>query len=183
MADSKAKAEQGVLRAQRDPQKSSGRHIQWDEDNLAEHDKDRGTRQKIDEPPTPYVWSPAAMSEDDESGARSRSASAARPKAHSGVDPAEVAARLASLESASTEAAATASHSAAAPQAATADGTERGEGQEASSPSVKRTVVESTPGAQQVQVTIIDAANAPSRPASASFRAKRARHYDEFKAL
>ena len=30
------------------------RVIQWDEATLAEHDKERGTRQKIDEPPTPF---------------------------------------------------------------------------------------------------------------------------------
>jgi Protein phosphatase inhibitor 2 (IPP-2) len=29
-------------------------HIRWDEDTIAEHDKLRGTRQKIDEPDTPY---------------------------------------------------------------------------------------------------------------------------------
>ncbi|XP_049852633.1 protein phosphatase inhibitor 2-like [Schistocerca gregaria] len=30
-------------------------HITWDEDTIREHDKDRGTRQKIDEPKTPYT--------------------------------------------------------------------------------------------------------------------------------
>jgi len=34
----------------------SKRVIQWDEATLAEHDKERGTRQKIDEPPTPYQY-------------------------------------------------------------------------------------------------------------------------------
>eukprot|EP00639_Heterosigma_akashiwo_P011781 CAMPEP_0206365302 /NCGR_PEP_ID=MMETSP0294-20121207/2762_1 /ASSEMBLY_ACC=CAM_ASM_000327 /TAXON_ID=39354 /ORGANISM="Heterosigma akashiwo, Strain CCMP2393" /LENGTH=84 /DNA_ID=CAMNT_0053811123 /DNA_START=127 /DNA_END=378 /DNA_ORIENTATION=- len=28
--------------------------IRWDEETIAEHDKLRGTRQKIEEPPTPY---------------------------------------------------------------------------------------------------------------------------------
>jgi len=32
--------------------------IRWDEDTIAEHDKDRGTRMKIDEPDTPFVRSP-----------------------------------------------------------------------------------------------------------------------------
>jgi len=31
-------------------------HITWDEEAIAEHDKERGTRQKIDEPPTPYHY-------------------------------------------------------------------------------------------------------------------------------
>ena len=30
-------------------------HVTWDEDQLAEHDKTRGTKMKIDEPKTPYV--------------------------------------------------------------------------------------------------------------------------------
>ena len=29
--------------------------ITWDEETIAEHDKDRGTRQKIDEPDTPFA--------------------------------------------------------------------------------------------------------------------------------
>lgn len=36
--------------------KRSSRNIKWDEDTIAEHDKERGTRQKIDEPPTPYRY-------------------------------------------------------------------------------------------------------------------------------
>jgi len=39
------------------------RHVQWDEMTIAEHDKERGTRMKIDEPPTPY-HAPAALSND-----------------------------------------------------------------------------------------------------------------------
>lgn len=31
-------------------------HIRWDEATIAEHDKERGTRMKIDEPPTPYRY-------------------------------------------------------------------------------------------------------------------------------
>merc|ERR1712113_283869 len=57
-------------------------HGQWDEETIAEHDKERGTRQKIDEPPTPFNRSPLSDSEEEE---------------HTGVDPAEVAARLTAL--------------------------------------------------------------------------------------
>ena len=31
-------------------------HITWDEETIAEHDKERGTRQKIEEAPTPYRY-------------------------------------------------------------------------------------------------------------------------------
>ena len=34
----------------------SRRKIQWDEETISAHDKERGTRQKIDEPPTPYHY-------------------------------------------------------------------------------------------------------------------------------
>ncbi|CAE7618401.1 unnamed protein product [Symbiodinium sp. CCMP2592] len=44
-------------------------HVSWDEANLAEHDKERGTRQKIEEPPTPFVHSPPLLSEDEAEGA------------------------------------------------------------------------------------------------------------------
>ena len=32
------------------------RSVKWDEETISEHDKDRGTRQKIDEPDTPFVF-------------------------------------------------------------------------------------------------------------------------------
>ena len=35
--------------------KSMKPHVTWDEDQLAEHDKTRGQKMKIDEPKTPYV--------------------------------------------------------------------------------------------------------------------------------
>lgn len=47
----------------------SKRVIQWDEVTIAEHDKERGTRQKIDEPPTPYRYhSGSERSDSGESG-------------------------------------------------------------------------------------------------------------------
>eukprot|EP00938_MAST-03A_sp_MAST-3A-sp1_P007374 g7374.t1 len=39
------------------------RRIVWDEEVIAEHDKERGTRQKIDEPDTPYEY---AVEEEEE---------------------------------------------------------------------------------------------------------------------
>merc|ERR1740138_1232954 len=38
-------------------------HVTWDEDAIREHDKERGTRQKIDEPDTPFVRSPQSASD------------------------------------------------------------------------------------------------------------------------
>eukprot|EP00746_Dinoflagellata_sp_MGD_P020265 gnl/MRDRNA2_/MRDRNA2_147204_c0_seq1.p1 gnl/MRDRNA2_/MRDRNA2_147204_c0~~gnl/MRDRNA2_/MRDRNA2_147204_c0_seq1.p1 ORF type:complete len:383 (-),score=80.68 gnl/MRDRNA2_/MRDRNA2_147204_c0_seq1:48-1139(-) len=40
--------------------------VTWDEIAIAEHDKERGTRQKIDEPDTPYIRSPMNESEDED---------------------------------------------------------------------------------------------------------------------
>lgn len=39
--------------------------VTWDEVTIAEHDKERGTRQKIDEPDTPFVRSPQADSDQE----------------------------------------------------------------------------------------------------------------------
>jgi hypothetical protein len=43
------------------------RHVTFDEDVIAEHDKERGTRMQIPEPDTPFLRS-SIMSSDDESG-------------------------------------------------------------------------------------------------------------------
>lgn len=51
---------------QRHRKKAKGR-VTWDEQAIAEHDKERGTRQKIDEPDTPFVRSPQTAS-DSEAG-------------------------------------------------------------------------------------------------------------------
>ena len=42
--------------ADRNLKKSNNKpHVTWDEEQLAEHDKTRGNKMKIDEPKTPYV--------------------------------------------------------------------------------------------------------------------------------
>lgn len=41
------------------PRTSAVMRVKWDEDVIAEHDLERGTRQVIDEPKTPY-WGPAS---------------------------------------------------------------------------------------------------------------------------
>merc|ERR1719384_511121 len=50
---------------QRTRKKVKGR-VHWDEKAIEEHNKERGTRQKIDEPDTPFVRSPQAS--DSEGG-------------------------------------------------------------------------------------------------------------------
>mmetsp|Transcript_47943 Transcript_47943/g.111866 ORF Transcript_47943/g.111866 Transcript_47943/m.111866 type:complete len:591 (-) Transcript_47943:140-1912(-) len=39
--------------------------VHWDEQIIAEHDKERGTRQKIDEPDTPFIRSPQTASDSE----------------------------------------------------------------------------------------------------------------------
>lgn len=47
------------------PRKRSKGHVHWDEEAIAEHDKERGTRQKIDEPDTPFIRSPQTASDSE----------------------------------------------------------------------------------------------------------------------
>lgn len=51
------------------------RALTWDEDVLAEHDKERGTRQKITEPPTPYAYGSDVEDEEEGTGRSSSEAS------------------------------------------------------------------------------------------------------------
>lgn len=44
---------EGILNVNR-PKKEKP-HVTWDEEQIAEHDKTRGNKMKIDEPKTPYV--------------------------------------------------------------------------------------------------------------------------------
>jgi len=51
------------------PRRSKGSNrVHWDEQVIAEHDKERGTRQKIDEPDTPFVRSPQTASDSEGDG-------------------------------------------------------------------------------------------------------------------
>ncbi len=47
-------------------EKRGGKHVTFDEEVIAEHDKERGTRMPIPEPDTPFLRS-SIMSSDDES--------------------------------------------------------------------------------------------------------------------
>lgn len=69
--DTKPQLIGGVLRAPASPNTKARRrqlskgHVHWDEKAIAEHDKERGTRQKIDEPDTPFVHSPQTASDSE----------------------------------------------------------------------------------------------------------------------
>mmetsp|Transcript_23653 Transcript_23653/g.27775 ORF Transcript_23653/g.27775 Transcript_23653/m.27775 type:complete len:159 (-) Transcript_23653:236-712(-) len=47
---------------------SNPEHVTWDEEVIAEHDKLRGTRMKIDEPDTPFAYDDPEVVDDDEKG-------------------------------------------------------------------------------------------------------------------
>uniref|UniRef100_A0A7S0AN76 Protein phosphatase inhibitor 2 n=1 Tax=Pyrodinium bahamense TaxID=73915 RepID=A0A7S0AN76_9DINO len=192
-------------------------HVRWDEATIAEHDKERGTRQKIDEPPTPFAWSPPSASEDSDAAGASPGSTPTRCGVPSSavplnaVDPAEVAARLCQLaaergravdvsatspepeegavealaERAAPAAPAASPPPAAAPSPAHVPGPFR--------EAVQHRWAEEPPhgeeplqGARQSNCHTVFAGVAGAgepKPSSASFRAKRAQHYDEFKML
>ena len=52
--ENKKKGTTGILKHE-EIQSHANDHVKFDEEIIAEHDKDRGTRQKIDEPKTPYA--------------------------------------------------------------------------------------------------------------------------------
>eukprot|EP00438_Fugacium_kawagutii_P016156 Skav224590 [mRNA] locus=scaffold2684:133988:142555:- [translate_table: standard] len=56
----------GVLYGAERPLCATAARVTWDEECIAEHDKERGTRQKIDEPDTPFVRSPTGSDDEAE---------------------------------------------------------------------------------------------------------------------
>lgn len=47
------------------PERAVSKKVTFDENELGEHDKERGTRMTIDEPETPYIRSPMVSSDDE----------------------------------------------------------------------------------------------------------------------
>lgn len=79
------------LKQRQRPRRGRGR-VHWDEQAIAEHDKERGTRQKIDEPDTPFVRSPQTASdsesnEDQGRGGHRRAQWASASQATASGDP------------------------------------------------------------------------------------------------
>mmetsp|Transcript_26054 Transcript_26054/g.41399 ORF Transcript_26054/g.41399 Transcript_26054/m.41399 type:complete len:208 (-) Transcript_26054:65-688(-) len=143
------------------------RCVTWDEEGIAEHDKTRGTRMKIEEPKTPWASSP--VSEDEEecvapmpSPERGGVCFSAIPG--KAADPTEIAAKLAQVA---------ADRDAASPSPP------------ASPP--RNEDLETNPSAlaesDDRRVLFADSRDTDSRQPSANFLAKRRQHYDEFKVL
>lgn len=57
--------------SERPPASETAPRVHWDEECIAEHDKERGTRQKIDEPDTPFVRSPESSDDEAEKAEKS----------------------------------------------------------------------------------------------------------------
>ncbi|PHJ23895.1 protein phosphatase inhibitor ipp2 [Cystoisospora suis] len=53
-AGSASRPSHSALRTPKPGSLGEHKHLQWDEEIIAEHDLERGTRMKIDEPPTPF---------------------------------------------------------------------------------------------------------------------------------
>ncbi|CAK9085146.1 unnamed protein product [Durusdinium trenchii] len=149
---------------------SNHRGVSWDEANLAEHDKERGTRRlrgsrrrgspwsraptrsptpsadgrKIDEPPTPWAQSPVSSEEETEAKVKT-------PKSSTQVSTVAdaLSARLQQLESKAEDA-----------------------------PSDAR-----QPASPAASIRWADAGSPAKKTSSAAFKAKRAAHYDEFRVL
>ena len=63
-----------IMKASSNPKPhSEKRNLQWDEETIAEHDKERGTRQKIDEPPTPFHYDDEEEEEEDNNNSYTKS--------------------------------------------------------------------------------------------------------------
>lgn len=77
-ASQRAPAVRGLLYKDRERPQRDNAHVHWDEQCIAEHDKERGTRQKIDEPDTPFIRSPESSSDEEEAFAPSTSTSSKR---------------------------------------------------------------------------------------------------------
>mmetsp|Transcript_95279 Transcript_95279/g.307094 ORF Transcript_95279/g.307094 Transcript_95279/m.307094 type:complete len:223 (+) Transcript_95279:89-757(+) len=177
-----APALRGVKRS-----RQSAPRVTFDEDQIALHDLDRGTRQKIDEPKTPWAGSPAS-SEDEVGGEKAPRRAA--------PDPVDLASRLSAWSSsrASEEIGDTADA-----DAATGSGEAAAEALfaelEAFGPDTDGATAAPAPppsppqqasggqGSRDPLVIIRGPGDPDPKPASASFRAKRAKHYNEFKAL
>eukprot|EP00930_Biecheleria_cincta_P044389 TRINITY_DN30508_c0_g1_i1.p1 TRINITY_DN30508_c0_g1~~TRINITY_DN30508_c0_g1_i1.p1 ORF type:complete len:203 (-),score=51.87 TRINITY_DN30508_c0_g1_i1:170-751(-) len=134
-----------------DPSASAAPRVTWNEENLAEHDKERGTRQKIDEPPTPFVRSPPSISEDEDA----QNVSPSKPsKTSRTLDAAALQSRLEELSAAT---------AAAETEAGSAEGY-----RDPDSP------------ARSVRSVVWTDGGGPTKKSSEAFKAKRKAHYNEF---
>eukprot|EP00929_Paragymnodinium_shiwhaense_P034064 TRINITY_DN18578_c0_g1_i1.p1 TRINITY_DN18578_c0_g1~~TRINITY_DN18578_c0_g1_i1.p1 ORF type:complete len:219 (+),score=57.12 TRINITY_DN18578_c0_g1_i1:71-727(+) len=132
-------------------------HISWDEANLAEHDKERGTRQKIDEPKTPWASSPV-LSDDEDAEDAPEPKEAKEPSVATATFAADLSAKLGAVAQAQAE-----EPSTPQPQ------------KRPLSPDADDCLVET--------ISMADALKQGPKKSSPAFLAKRAKHYNEFQML
>jgi len=200
--------------------------VHWDEKAIEEHNKERGTRQKIDEPDTPFVRSPQAASDsevgpassDDDHRLSFRS-SPMGPMAptqlpeqggqQTDMDPLALASRLDDWVRSGVRRTSVASSSAAssdgAEYAADVDGADAVDNEisrlssacssrsSSSAPVGRRPLTDASVLVQRARasrgsredrrISLSEDSIKPSKPSSASFKAKRAHHYNEVAAL
>jgi len=143
--------------------------VTWDEASIAQQDLERGTRQKIEEPPTPWAHSPADVSEEEEESTTTKASEA--PQTQS-ADPQELSTRLGSL-------------------AGSNDVTKSPPNKVRKvsiSPSPARTSAAASPARGDETddgqwSTVTFDADVEPKQSSEEFRRKRAQHYDEFRVL
>lgn len=223
--DTKPQLIGGVLRAPASPKTKAKRrqlnkgHVHWDEQAIAEHDKERGTRQKIDEPDTPFVHSPQtasdseggfASSDDEHKGARSsqevRASRAPKAPAERGtedvaasqppaqeVDLSVVGSRLDDWMRMGGNQRRTSNELVSAASSDVAEYAADGECSRPSSVCSSRSSSSAPPtrfagdqrkqGGEARRIVLLPEDSSPPKQASENFRAKRAQHYNEIKAL
>ena len=72
LATHRSKKKNGSPNGTKKSHKKVDRHLKWDEEKIREHDKERGTRMKIEEPNTPYNHSYDSGNETDGSASSAR---------------------------------------------------------------------------------------------------------------
>lgn len=72
LATHKSKKKNGSPSGTKKSHKKGDRHLKWDEAKIREHDKERGTRMKIEEPNTPFNHSYDSGNETDGSASSAR---------------------------------------------------------------------------------------------------------------
>mmetsp|Transcript_44314 Transcript_44314/g.117534 ORF Transcript_44314/g.117534 Transcript_44314/m.117534 type:complete len:214 (-) Transcript_44314:78-719(-) len=185
-----------ALRTTGQTPRRSALRVQWHEESIAEQDKERGTRQKIDEPPTPFCRSPLSASEEEDEEGGDRGTDSASRAGQEELDPTELTMRIIEMVSEGLPQDADNSKAEDAPStnvlvhdSIAAVGADIPECDSPPSRGTKRRADDSLPRSDGAVRTpsrerhvVMPGAGEP-RKSSASFRAKRAQHYDEFKLL
>eukprot|EP00439_Symbiodinium_sp_Y106_P049533 s4931_g6.t1 len=173
-ASQRAPAVRGLLYKDRRerPQRDTA-HVHWDEQCIAEHDKERGTRQKIDEPDTPFIRSPESSSEEEEAFAPSTSTSSSKRHEELVDDETRIATSPTSMAALANRL-----------NQWVESGERRESFQSAEGEVTSREGEASRPGTKSVPSKIRLPEDEGQQKASTSeFKARRAKHYNEFAAV